>query len=257
MSDFDFDRIITKGNGTNNNPEKNEIEKKQNYISKICETLQISSAQYDIEKTMEVIRQYVDDSNKFKSERVLYSEISNYIYALEEEDRGNFVTNIEKLLEASINSNKEISDKCVNVIVKIYDHVQLAIYQIENIDNRLAERVLSTKNTIHGEIKGIEKEYITILGIFASIVLAFVGGITFSTSIMQHISEVSIYRLLIVLDVLGAILMNLLVYLFNFVLYINNAKKRIKPFTFNAIFCMCAIVIFLSWLMEIDKLRTI
>ena len=173
MSDFDFDRIITKGNGTNNNPEKNEIEKKQNYISKICETLQISSAQYDIEKTMEVIRQYVDDSNKFKSERVLYSEISNYIYALEEEDRGNFVTNIEKLLEASINSNKEISDKCVNVIVKIYDHVQLAIYQIENIDNRLAERVLSTKNTIHGEIKGIEKEYITILGIFASIVLAF------------------------------------------------------------------------------------
>ena len=53
--------------------------------------------------------------------------------------------------------------------------------------------------------KGMEKEYISILGIFASIVLAFVGGLTFSTSVLANIDKASIYRLVIIACIIGIV----------------------------------------------------
>ena len=76
--------------------------------------------------------------------------------------------------------------------IKIYDHFQLVLYQIENINNIFADGIEEAKTNLKQEVKGIEKEYISILGIFASIVLAFVGGI------MQNIGSSSIYRILLV-----------------------------------------------------------
>lgn len=62
--------------------------------------------------------------------------------------------------------------------------MQLATYQTEIITELLVPKIEEAKIGIHKEISGIEKEYISILGIFASIVLAFVGGITFSSSVL-------------------------------------------------------------------------
>ena len=39
--------------------------------------------------------------------------------------------------------------------------------------------------------KDVQKEYIAILGIFAAVVLAFTGGIAFTTSVLQNIHMVS------------------------------------------------------------------
>ena len=40
-----------------------------------------------------------------------------------------------------------------------------------------------------------QREYISILGIFAAVVLAFTGGIAFSTSVLKNINTVSVYRI--------------------------------------------------------------
>lgn len=60
----------------------------------------------------------------------------------------------------------------------------MALHQIENVNNIFANSIGEAKENLQKQIKGVEKEYITILGIFAAIVLAFVGGITFSNSVL-------------------------------------------------------------------------
>ena len=94
----------------------------------------------------------------------------------------------------SLDDNNNVSEDSKRIIIKIYDHFQLALHQIENVNNIFASSIEEAKENLKKEIKGVEKEYISILGIFAAIVLAFVGGITFSTSVLQNISSVSVWK---------------------------------------------------------------
>lgn len=61
-----------------------------------------------------------------------------------------------------------------------------------------------------------QTQYITILGIFASIVLAFVGGLVFSTSALSNIDKASIYCLLFVVAFIALFFGNILYFLFDF-----------------------------------------
>lgn len=66
------------------------------------------------------------------------------------------------------------------------------------------------------------REYVTILGIFAAVVIAFMSGTAFSSSVLQNIDNASIYRLSFVILVLGFFLLNLLVSLFAFLGKMTN-----------------------------------
>lgn len=133
-----------------------------------------------------------------KLDRILYSEISNYVFSLEMAQRGVFATNLEKLLLYSLNDKNNVAEDSKKLIIKIYDHFQLALHQIENVNN-----------------------------IFAAIVLAFVGGITFSTSVLQNIAAVSEYKLLLVVDFLAFVLINVIYILVKFIFAINEKNAKI------------------------------
>ena len=105
------------------------------------------------------------------------------------------------------------------------------------------------------QIKGVEKEYISILGIFAAIVLAFVGGITFSTSVLQNISAVSAFRLLLVVDFLAFVLINVIYILVKFIFTIN--EKDAKLFNIKALNISClviALIVIISWLFNANQI---
>lgn len=190
-------------------------------INGICKALTKKTTDYDPMKTIENIQNYLD--SKDKMDRLLYSEISSYIFLMDMNSRGVFATNLEKLMIYALNLNsKEISDDCCKMIIKIYDHFQLALNQIENVKTLLGVSIEDTKIDLNKEIKGIEKEYISILGIFSSVVLAFVGGITFSSAVLQNINTVSIYRLFMIIILLALILVNVIVLLLKFIAKINN-----------------------------------
>ena len=70
----------------------------------------------------------------------------------------------------------------------------------------------------------MQKDYITILGIFSSIVITFVAGMVFSSSILNNIDKVSIYRLTFVIILIAMMLFNLLNLLLDFI-----AKVNMKP----------------------------
>lgn len=214
----------------------------------------MNTQRYDPEKTVENISAYITSTNKL--DRILYSEISNYVYSLEMPERGIFATNLEKMLLYSLDDNNGISEDCKKIIVKVYEHSQLALHQIENANNIFANSIEEAKENLQKQIKGVEKEYISILGIFAAIVLAFVGGITFSTSVLQNISEVSVFRLLLVVDFLAFVIINVIYILVKFIFTIN--EKNAKLFNVKALNIACliiAIIIVVSWILNVDQIQ--
>ncbi|HIY82439.1 hypothetical protein [Rubneribacter sp.] len=66
-------------------------------------------------------------------------------------------------------------------------------------------------------IENAQRENVTILGIFAAIVIAFTAGMGFTASVLQNIDAVSIYRLVFMIVLMGLVLFNLLYALFRFV----------------------------------------
>ncbi len=68
----------------------------------------------------------------------------------------------------------------------------------------------------------MQKEYITILGIFAAIVLEFTGGMAFSSSVLENIDKSLIYRIILVVCVIGLILFNVMWLLIDFIRDING-----------------------------------
>lgn len=224
-------------------------------ISSLCKVFTMDSNRYKPSITINNIESYIQNPDKL--DRILYSEISNYIFKLDTISRGTFQTNIEKLLLYSLDEHHKVSEDCKKIIIKIYDHVQLVSYQIENTGNIFKNNIKEAKDILHTETKGIQKEYITILGIFASIVLTFVGGITFSTSVLQNIHQVSIFRLIFIIDIISIVMVNTIHILTSFIFKINErediANKSI--FFINLFFSAVLIADFLLWFFNIYSFR--
>lgn len=221
-------------------------------INGICKSLSIDSKTYDPSKTLKSVEDYLSEKNE--TERILYSEISNYIFSLDLKKRGTFATNIDNLLQYSLDENCKKSD-CQKIIIKIYDHFQLSLYQIENAKNIQASGLEEVKEGIRNDNKKLEREYVTILGIFAAIVSTFVGGITFSSAALSSINNTSIYRLLFVVNGMGFILLNAMYMLMYFIFVINDKPPlNFKIFRLNLTFGIIALIILLAWLLKLHTM---
>lgn len=224
--------------------------KTKNKMKSLCKALTMEPQEYDPTKTVENIEEYIRTQEKL--DRILYSEISNYVFSLNYSQKATFSTNIEKLLLYSLNDNN-ISEDCCRIIVKIYDHFQLVVYQIESTSNILLDGVEDAKNNLLDEVRketeGIEKEYIAILGIFAAIVLTFVGAFTFSTSVLQNIANVNIYRAIIVILLIGLVVLNLLYGLCYYIDRIvrNKNHTAIPLVVINLIISIFIVITIILW----------
>ena len=125
---------------------------------------------------------------------------------------------------------------------------------LNNVKNLLAIGIEEAKDDWKKQIKDTEKEYISILGIFAAVVLTFVGGITFSTSVLQSISAVSAFRLLLVVDFLAFVLINVIYILVKFIFTINDRDAKLFNIKALNISCLAiALVVIISWLFKANR----
>lgn len=72
----------------------------------------------------------------------------------------------------------------------------------------------------------MQTQYVTILGIFAAVILAFVGSFTFSTGLLDHVGETNIYCLVIIGAVIGLIFYNLMCILLGFLREVNRIPAK-------------------------------
>ena len=230
------------------------VEEKRQAINNICEMLNYSTSEFDEESMVEAIRKCNEID---KLDRILYSEISAYMFK-NEIDEGIFASNLDRLLLHVLNKDKNIANDERRCAIKIYDHCQLALQQKTYVGQRFQNELDSVKDKIKNEIKnGIEKEYITILGIFAAIVMAFTGGLAFSTSVLQFMDTASIYRIVLVVDMLAVVLLAVINMLVGFIAKINNQKEihGIEMKTVFQIAIVVAIITSLLWVIDLGSLK--
>ncbi len=79
----------------------------------------------------------------------------------------------------------------------------------------LADKVRKSVRKATQKIDRSQQEYIAILGIFSAVVLTFIGGMAFTTSVLQNIHQVSIYRLVLAICLIGLVLCNAFYLLFS------------------------------------------
>lgn len=145
---------------------------------------------------------------------------------------------------------KIISNECSNIILigkSIREEIN--IQEVREVREKLNWQILELEDT-HKKIKNLEdrlnnynREYVTILGIFASIALAFVGGITFLVSVLQNIHNLNIWIGLVTISLLGLVLSNVLFILFSFLSNIIRSTNKFVNNWYYILFNLLMIII--------------
>lgn len=92
MADDNLDVLLrTTDNTTMSLEQSKKFNNTKRKINGIRKALSMNTQKYDPQKTVENIASYITSTNKL--DRILYSEISNYVYSLEMSQRGVFVVN--------------------------------------------------------------------------------------------------------------------------------------------------------------------
>lgn len=266
-----IDRLIGKTEGTNINPIKSEsaYSSKKVWINRICNSLSRDTSRYDPEKTIHSLKAYVN-----KEERLLYSEISNYIFSLDDDAIGRFVTNLEKLVEyfSSLSNNDE---KCERIVFKLYDHSQLAIAQTRNlvkddddfqrmIENRLNPVYAQFDKAVEQAKKDVNSQLISLVGIFTALSFLIFGGINSLDNIFSGLTNLPILKLMIIGCVWGLCILNLVFVFMYFIAKITGTSIKTNhrpsanfiqryPFFIWSDFLIFITMLICSWMYYIDE----
>lgn len=159
-------------------------------------------------------------------------------------------------------SMKEIKDitnrveEAKNILTDInekYEKINMAIVMSNQAMTDIETKIQNSREDLEDskkKIKSYQQESIAILGIFAAIVLAFTGGIAYTSSVLQNFNTGSIYRVLIVIILIGFVITNILFALFYYIDKLVNEKysRQIKPLWItNCIFIVGIIIVVCLW----------
>ncbi len=181
----------------------------------------------------------------------------------------------EKLNSHSQNAKLEIANlqDIKSRIAKFYDHVNLECVRLQDFSEKIS-RLQNTYKELDKNYKELDKnykelsenlnkqqtQYITILGIFASIVLTFVSGLVFSNSILSNIDKASIYRLVFVMAFIALFVGNILYFLFAFLIKISlniHFQTNRLLIIFNIIILAIMLIDFMCYLFNIKTIDDI
>lgn len=227
-------------------------EHKDSLLKSLIPELAITSFK---DESDEKIKFYVDKLHEIYKDdyRHFYSSIFAGISQNTEEQNSNLAQNIGYICNFIQKSKDEQNFK--KSVEKLYDHINLEVAHCSfflgeanktSIDKKIME-LQAAVDDAREKLQKTQAEYITILGIFASIVLAFVGGSVFSTSVLSNMDKVSLSRLLLIVGLLGGVLTNTIYMLLSFLLKING--KELQAFNirhFNVLWFLAIITLLLS-----------
>lgn len=149
----------------------------------------------------------------------MYFEITSAVFQDSEDRRTCAMANLERLMEYTYteeflkDKEHENKEQYQEIATKIYDHFNLANYQIHEITEKALKLSKEKfKKQTSKELRKAEQNYITILGIFASIVMAAVGSFNYTTAALGALSNPDInYPYVIgMVTVLGVVLVSIM-----------------------------------------------
>lgn len=235
MENGNFNKLLKTDNKDNalQKYKGSELEKKKRRIKGICASLNRGSEKYKTQMTIDSIEKYVGQES-----HILYSEISIYVFSLREEQRGDFLANVDKLLVESM-TNDELGKEVKEAVLKIYDHVQLAICQLESLKrndgdlkNIIGENLEPVKNQFQKELekgyKEIYSQLIGLIGIFTALAFLIFGSISALDNIFSNANEMSIFKVVIIAAIWGICITNLIYIFIHYVSELTGLTRKVK-----------------------------
>lgn len=159
---------------------------------------------------------------------------------------------------AVANDTKSELAKTKALIDQLEKHITNAEVRLNDISQKNLENVQKLSTEVKNSQNDMQKDYISILGIFASIVLAFTGGLAFSSSVLQNIGNASAYRIILISLIIAFVLFNIIWLMIDFIREICNkdisqmkcGRKWIWLVTVNTIIVLS--FIFTCWAYKYD-----
>ena len=221
---------LTTEDGPNRNSSREVKENKQ--IQSIIHSL--SEEKFSDDKYM-TIKGIVDDLYKDKHYRYDYYEIYAHISEIAENEplKLNFLTaNTEEFKNKLQDELKEKRiDKKYSKLIQYIKLEAMRSYndiekrkEINEENEKIKKDLKKTKKQLDNAKKKLRKQQfdmLAVLGVFSAIILAFTGGINFSSSVLENMNNASIYRVLIISILLGFTLVNGIAILLKYIKSIN------------------------------------
>lgn len=220
-----------------------------------------------------------DNEKKF---RHFYSDIFSVLTQINDgDDQGSIDVlgqNMNILLCGYQAKNSDDEGKLTDIsdqIRKLYDHISLDIARIKYSEKgdvevsgqESIEKIRSQINddeskiiTLQDSVKEatvkadkMQKEYVSILAIFAAVIGVFFSGVGFSTSVLSNIDKSSIYRILLGVIILGMFLFNLLALLLGFIreIVVNKTWSLRVYIIGNLAFIIILALIYAAWIFQV------
>lgn len=226
--------ILNKGQhnaGTNSSSSKsNPMNDMSISILRLCQKLSqnVTGDNFDCADWLNELERYIANGEN----RLLYSDISNYIFNLSDQEFTTFTTNLDSALRCAANRKDSGLDQDKNLYkatVKFFDHVNLAHRQYsmfstkqQYIDDEI-EKLLAPK--MQNITKDMTSQLVGLVSIFTALSFLIFGGIsslqnTFNSLSATANAQNSILPTLIVTLAWAFCLMNLLFGFMYFVLRI-------------------------------------
>ncbi|MBQ9860943.1 MAG: hypothetical protein IJO75_01655 [Clostridia bacterium] len=237
-----FGTSSVEGDNAHANPWKQRRMRMDDEILRLCYELSGSSELFSRERWIEAFDHYIGEYD-----RLLYSSISNYIFGLQDEGFTTFATNIENVLDyemdqVSDNNPDSVRSNRIRVLLKFYDHIQLAHMQFalftQNqkgleaaIDKKLEPALAKSSKELTSQLVGL-------VAIFTALSFIIFGGISSLESLFAFIpqnSSESVIHVVIVAIAWSFCILNLLFAFMYFILNITGKKPELSLQTGNAI----------------------
>lgn len=212
-------------------------------MGKLCQGLTVSTQVFkkSIDQWLRELDEYIRSY-----ERLLYSTISNYIYELDEKKYAIFELNIYSVFEYVMNQEppkknpeKDTYEKRRRIVMKFYDHVNLAHRQFVLYSQKQADIESLVEKKIEPELakssKELTSQLVGLVAIFTALSFIVFGGISSLESLFSVLSQNdnAVLPTIIVAIAWAFCLMNLLFAFMYFVLRVmgnkSDATEKEKP----------------------------
>lgn len=250
-------------------------------IINICEELTEPSNKFKCKDVDQHISEYIEQYN-----RLLYSVISEYIFQLSEEKRDTFNSNLETLVEYTLNKQNKLhtekeeccqEDRTKQSILKLWDHVNLAINQSRNLKQsdeefkkKFTEHIMPVRKDVDKQLneftRSMTSQLISLIGIFTAMSFLVFGGISSLDNIFSGAFSIPLLKLMIIGCIWGLCIINL-VFIFMFFVskmvefnITSNTKPSANifqkyPLVWWSNLVISTLLIISTWLFYIDKMN--
>ena len=182
--------------------------------------------------------------------RHFYSDIAFTLQKIKKSNIAGLETievNLSRIRENRLSEIKgNFEDNFYKILNKLLDHICLENSRMRSAE-AIAKRLLdnedkmktlkeqleqSQKNyeNLQTKTDGIQKQFVAVLGIFASIIMVFSGGLSFTNATLSAIANANILKLIAISLTVGLVLINACYGLFYYLDHFMNSNDRSEKF---------------------------